>query len=63
MHNNILIASFFPTIDLIFLLKTWDKDGIGITKIPCYSHFSTTREDLTTYNPVPLLKDMGVLFY
>lgn len=43
MRDNILIASLFSTIDLIFLVETWEKNGIGIAKIPGYSHFFITQ--------------------
>ena len=44
MHNKILfIAIPFPTKDLVFLVETWEKDGIGIAKTPSHSHFSTAQ--------------------
>lgn len=54
MHKNILIASIFPMMDLLFLVKTWKKDGKGVTKTPGYSHFFQLHEmDLATHNLVP----------
>ena len=57
MHNNILIAIAFPTLDLIYILETWEKDGIGISMVI----FISTLHDMVmpTNNQAPLLKDMG----
>ena len=38
MHANILVASMFSTINLIFLVETLEKDGIESTNILGYSH-------------------------
>ena len=48
MRNNILIASLFPTIDLIFLAETWGKDGISIAKFLVIVIFSLYEMDLAT---------------
>jgi hypothetical protein len=34
MHDNTLIAKRSPTIDLIFLVETWEEGGIGKAKQP-----------------------------
>ena len=44
MQDNILITIISPTTYLIILVKTWEKDGMGIAKIPGSSHFSTTKQ-------------------
>lgn len=43
MHYFSSNSKFFPTMDPIFLVITWEKDGIGIAQSPCYSHFSTAQ--------------------
>ena len=42
-HDYILIASIFPTLDLTYILETWEKDGIGIAKIHGHIYFYSTR--------------------
>lgn len=42
MHDKMLRTSLFSTIDFIFLIKTWQKDGIGITKENQVQSFSNT---------------------
>ena len=32
MHDYISTTSIFPTIDLIFIVQTWERDGIGIVE-------------------------------
>ena len=43
MLENNLITSLSAIFDLIFLVETWEKDGISISNILGYSHISTTR--------------------
>lgn len=41
---------FFPTIDLIFTVQTWERDGIGIVEIHiCSNIFPLHDINLTTY--------------
>lgn len=34
---------YFPTIDMVSLVETWKKDGVGIAKIHGYTYFSTAQ--------------------
>ena len=43
MHDNILIASTFSILNLIYILETWEKVGIGIAKIHGHIHFYCAR--------------------
>lgn len=63
MHDNILITSPSLVIDLIFLVQSWEKDGISITKNPGYSYFPLHKMDPATCIHALLLEDMGVLLY
>ena len=51
MHDGILIASSFPAIDLVLLVETWQKDGIGKAKVPNYSYFSSARYGTCNIHP------------
>ena len=59
MLENNLITSLSAIFDLIFLVETWEKDGISISNILGYSHFSTTQLEYGNMHSRTIIRGHG----